>query len=217
MIAPCVGFLLASASFADTHEVYPLAAPWSSCSPTSAAEGRAPSTPRSILGAASRTRRSRSDQADRAVSPGGSRSAVLDLEPVHARGLSIWWMRIKTWKESTDPDYEQETERVLDLYALADGKRQRRECDEPPSSARTASGTCSPPTTCGPTSSTGTSSRANAAASSSRSCATSARCTHRTSGWRSSLTTSARTRPPRPTRALGTTPPPNNELAYVQA
>lgn len=41
---------------------------------------------------------------------------------LHERGVSF--QRIKTWKESTDPDYEKE--RVFDLYALADGKRERR-------------------------------------------------------------------------------------------
>ena len=30
---------------------------------------------------------------------------------------------VKTWKTSTDPDYEAKKNRVLDLYAIADGKR----------------------------------------------------------------------------------------------
>ena len=30
---------------------------------------------------------------------------------------------VKTWKTSTDPDYEAKKNRVLELYALADGKR----------------------------------------------------------------------------------------------
>jgi len=39
------------------------------------------------------------------------------------RGVSF--QRIKTWKESTDPEYEAKKERVLDLYAPADGNRER--------------------------------------------------------------------------------------------
>jgi len=45
------------------------------------------------------------------------------------REQGVSFQRIKTWKESTDPDYEAKKERVLDLYALADGKRERRDGD----------------------------------------------------------------------------------------
>ena len=45
------------------------------------------------------------------------------------REQGVSFQRIKTWKESTDPDYEAKKERVLDLYALADGKRRRRRGD----------------------------------------------------------------------------------------
>ena len=45
------------------------------------------------------------------------------------REQGVSFQRIKTWKESTDPDYEAKKERVLDLYALADGKRKRRRGD----------------------------------------------------------------------------------------
>jgi hypothetical protein len=31
---------------------------------------------------------------------------------------------VKTWKTSTDPDYEAKKNRVLELYAIADGKRE---------------------------------------------------------------------------------------------
>jgi len=31
---------------------------------------------------------------------------------------------VKTWKTSTDPDYETKKNRVLELYAIADGKKQ---------------------------------------------------------------------------------------------
>jgi transposase len=37
---------------------------------------------------------------------------------------------IKTWKQSTDPDFEAKKNRVVDLYDLVDGKRQR-EADDP--------------------------------------------------------------------------------------
>lgn len=36
---------------------------------------------------------------------------------------------VKTWKTSTDPDYEAKKNRVLELYAIADGKRARGEGD----------------------------------------------------------------------------------------
>jgi hypothetical protein len=45
------------------------------------------------------------------------------------REQGVSFQRMKTWKESTDPDYEQKKERVLDLYALADGKRELRPDD----------------------------------------------------------------------------------------
>ena len=38
-----------------------------------------------------------------------------------AEGVSF--QRIKTWKQSTDPDFESRKERVLELYEIADGKR----------------------------------------------------------------------------------------------
>jgi transposase len=37
---------------------------------------------------------------------------------------------VKTWKTSTDPDYEAKKNRVLELYAIADGRR-RRGLDDP--------------------------------------------------------------------------------------
>ena len=36
---------------------------------------------------------------------------------------------VKTWKTSTDPDYEAKKNRVLELYAIADGKKPAREGD----------------------------------------------------------------------------------------
>jgi transposase len=36
---------------------------------------------------------------------------------------------VKTWKASTDPDYEAKKNRVLELYAIADGKREPGEGD----------------------------------------------------------------------------------------
>lgn len=36
---------------------------------------------------------------------------------------------VKTWKTSTDPDYEAKKNRVLELYAIADGKRPAGEGD----------------------------------------------------------------------------------------
>jgi len=36
---------------------------------------------------------------------------------------------VKTWKTSTDPDYEAKKNRVLELYAIADGKREPGEGD----------------------------------------------------------------------------------------
>ncbi|MBV8218409.1 MAG: IS630 family transposase [Solirubrobacterales bacterium] len=45
------------------------------------------------------------------------------------REQGVSFQRIKTWKEATDPDYEAKKDRVLDLYALADGKRERRSDD----------------------------------------------------------------------------------------
>jgi len=38
-----------------------------------------------------------------------------------AEGVSF--QRIKTWKESTDPEFEEKKNRVLELYEIADGKR----------------------------------------------------------------------------------------------
>jgi transposase len=40
------------------------------------------------------------------------------------REQGVSFQRIKTWKESNDPDYEAKKDRVLSLYRLADGKRQ---------------------------------------------------------------------------------------------
>src|SRR4051794_34333370 len=45
------------------------------------------------------------------------------------REQGVSFQRLKTWKASTDPDFEAKKERVLDLYALADGKRERRPGD----------------------------------------------------------------------------------------
>jgi len=36
---------------------------------------------------------------------------------------------VKTWKTSTDPDYEAKKNRVLEVYAIADGKREPGESD----------------------------------------------------------------------------------------
>jgi hypothetical protein len=38
---------------------------------------------------------------------------------LHAEGVSF--QAVKTWKTSTDPDYEAKKNRVLELYAIADG------------------------------------------------------------------------------------------------
>src|SRR5918912_2559087 len=38
---------------------------------------------------------------------------------LHAEGVSF--QAVKTWKASTDPDYEAKKNRVLELYAIADG------------------------------------------------------------------------------------------------
>jgi hypothetical protein len=50
------------------------------------------------------------------------------------------FQRIKTWEESTDPDYETKKERVLDLYALADSKPARPSDDPDEIIAWTRSG-----------------------------------------------------------------------------
>jgi len=41
------------------------------------------------------------------------------------REEGVSFQRLKTWKRSTDPDFEAKKERVLHLYALADGKIER--------------------------------------------------------------------------------------------
>ncbi|HYB29897.1 MAG TPA: IS630 family transposase [Solirubrobacteraceae bacterium] len=45
------------------------------------------------------------------------------------RNNGVSFQRLKTWKESKDPDYEAKKERVLSLYRLADGTRKRRHDD----------------------------------------------------------------------------------------
>ena len=89
------------------------------------------------------------DQEDRAGPAGRSRAAVLHLEPVEAGRLpgrrgggrrhlprgpadcccarrASPFQAVKTWKTSTDPDYEAKKNRVLELYAIADGHRRAR-------------------------------------------------------------------------------------------
>ena len=39
------------------------------------------------------------------------------------RKEGVSFQRIKTWKRSNDPDYEAKKNRVLELYAIADGTR----------------------------------------------------------------------------------------------
>ena len=91
-----------------------------------------------------RPRPARADQEDRAEPAERPRAAVLDLEPVRSwptswspRGWSTTsptracgrccarraspFQAVKTWKTSTDPDYEAKKNRVLELYAIADG------------------------------------------------------------------------------------------------
>ncbi len=41
----------------------------------------------------------------------------------------VSFQRLKTWKTSTDPDFEPKKDRLLELYALADGERQRQAGD----------------------------------------------------------------------------------------
>jgi len=38
------------------------------------------------------------------------------------REEKVSFQAVKTWKTSTDPDYEAKKNRVLELYAIADGK-----------------------------------------------------------------------------------------------
>ena len=39
------------------------------------------------------------------------------------RTENVSFQRLKTWKTSTDPDYETKKNRVLELHAIADGER----------------------------------------------------------------------------------------------
>ena len=41
----------------------------------------------------------------------------------------VSFQRIKTWKASSDPEFEARKDRVLELYAIADGKRDPAACD----------------------------------------------------------------------------------------
>src|SRR4051812_35654330 len=166
--------------------------------------------------------------ADFLVAEGG----VEDISHEGLRALlrdeGVSFQRLKTFKDSNDPDFEVKQTRVLELYAIADGHAEPGP-DDPdvvicldefgplnlqptpaasglgaPTasasaadgaaraiSARTASGTCSPPMTSRATGSTATSSCARAGPSFWRSAATSARSTRPTYGWRSCWTTSA--------------------------
>ena len=60
---------------------------------------------------------------------------------------------IKTWKQSTDPDFEAKKNRVLELYDIAEGKAKPKRATRRWSSAWTSSGpsTCCPgPASSGP-------------------------------------------------------------------
>src|SRR3954469_19907126 len=94
-------------------------------------------------GARRRSRRPQGDQAHRAGAPDRSRPAVLDLEPGQAgrllgrrgggrghqpRGAAHAAARAgcllstpEDFKDSNDPDFEAKQQRVLELYAIADG------------------------------------------------------------------------------------------------
>jgi hypothetical protein len=45
------------------------------------------------------------------------------------RGEALSFQRLKTWKMSTDPDFEAKRNWVLELYDLADGTAKRRRGD----------------------------------------------------------------------------------------
>jgi len=130
------------------------------------------------------------------------------------RQEGVSFQRLKTWKQSSDPDFEAKKNRILHLYGLMDGTsdvqpgdpevvicidefgplnlqphpgrqwttragggRDLVAGDARPTPARTACGTCWPPTPSHATSCMGTSSRASAVESSWCSCAMCARCT----------------------------------------
>jgi transposase len=141
---------------------------------------------------------------------------VEDISHAGLRALlgdeGVSFQRLKTFKESNDPDFERKQARVLELYAIADGHAEPGPedpavviCldefgpapggtgDARRTRARTACGTCSPPTTSPAIGSTATSRRARVAPSSSPSAATSARAIRPRCAWRSCSTTSART------------------------
>lgn len=71
------------------------------------------------------------DQKDRAVTAKGSRSAVLNtVNDISHEGLRLLLQRracpfqaVKTWKESTDRDFEAKQNRILELYSIADRKQ----------------------------------------------------------------------------------------------
>jgi transposase len=44
----------------------------------------------------------------------------------------VSFQRVKTWKTSTDPDYEAKKDRVLELYAIADGQQRPAPGDPTP-------------------------------------------------------------------------------------
>ena len=57
------------------------------------------------------------------------------------REEDVSFQAVKTWKTSTDPDYDAKTSRVLELYAIADGnvsptRATRRSCSAWTSSVR---------------------------------------------------------------------------------
>ena len=124
------------------------------------------------------------------------------------REEGVSFQAIKTFKVSNDPDFEAKKNRVLHLYAIADGKT-APDLGDPtvvvcmddfePLNLQPHPGI----TTWAATSCTGTSRSARGAPSSSRSPAICGRCTRRRCAPRSCWTTSAPTCPPRPTPAWG--------------
>jgi hypothetical protein len=47
------------------------------------------------------------------------------------REEGVCFQAVKTWKTSTDPDYEAKKNRVLELYAIADGHATRDQVTRP--------------------------------------------------------------------------------------
>jgi hypothetical protein len=56
------------------------------------------------------------------------------------REEGVSFQAVKTWKSSTDPDYEAKKNRVLELYAIADGNAAPARTTRPSCSAWTSPG-----------------------------------------------------------------------------